>query len=161
LRNIPTSIWRPQMLHLGLGFLIDVQSSTEKQNARSNARPPVELRWKAVFVILILRNKQYYRFAPVLIRVRHISFSQEPHTTLIRPWTCVHSDNVSCVHSFHVCVCVHSGNVSRRNLCLQQSAPAFGLTHSCVTMLTDSQGCELSYLRLGTQTDFVPGCRKP
>jgi len=32
----------------------------------------------------------------------------------------------------------------RRRLCLQQPAPACGLTHGCVTMLSDSQGCELS-----------------
>jgi len=117
LLGAPIVIRRPLSLRPAQHFLIDVQSSTEKQNARSNARPPAELRWKAVFVILILRNKQYYRVVTVLIRVRHIRFSQGPRTTLIRPWT--------------------FGNVSKRTLCLQQSAPACGLTHSCVTMLSD------------------------
>ena len=35
-------------------------------------------------------------------------------------------------------------DVLRRSFCLKQSAPAFGLTHGCVTPLSDSQGCELS-----------------
>ena len=35
-------------------------------------------------------------------------------------------------------------DVSKRSFCLQQSAPAYGLTHGCVTMLSDSQSCELS-----------------
>jgi len=34
--------------------------------------------------------------------------------------------------------------VFRWSFCLQQSAPACGLTHGCVTMRSDSQGCELS-----------------
>jgi len=50
LRNIPTSIWRPQMLRLGLGFLTDVQSSTEKKNARCNTRPPAALRLKGFYL---------------------------------------------------------------------------------------------------------------
>jgi len=36
-------------------------------------------------------------------------------------------------------------DILRRRLCLQQPAPACGLTHGCVTMLSDSQGCELSH----------------
>jgi len=39
-------------------------------------------------------------------------------------------------------------NVIRRRLCLQQSAPACGLTDGCVTMLSDSQACELSHFVL-------------
>jgi len=39
-------------------------------------------------------------------------------------------------------------DVSRRRLCLQQPAPACGLTQGCVTMLSDSQGCELFYFVL-------------
>jgi len=41
-------------------------------------------------------------------------------------------------------------DVLRRRLCLQQPAPACGstLTHGCVTMLSDSQGCELSHFVL-------------
>jgi len=39
-------------------------------------------------------------------------------------------------------------DVLRRRLCLQQPAPAFGLTHGCVTMLSDSQACELSHFVL-------------
>ena len=35
-------------------------------------------------------------------------------------------------------------DILRRPLCLQQSAPACGLTDRCVTMLSDSQACELS-----------------
>jgi len=35
-------------------------------------------------------------------------------------------------------------DVPKRSFCLQQSAFACGLSHSCVTMLSDSQGCELS-----------------
>ena len=31
-------------------------------------------------------------------------------------------------------------DVFKRRLCLQQPAPACGLTHGCVTMLSDSQG---------------------
>jgi len=34
-------------------------------------------------------------------------------------------------------------DVSNRRLCLRQPVPACGLTHGCVTMLSDSQGCEL------------------
>ena len=34
-------------------------------------------------------------------------------------------------------------DVLRRRLCLQQPAPAYGLTDGCVTMLSDSQGYEL------------------
>jgi len=42
----------------------------------------------------------------------------------------------------------HSDVLNRR-LCLQQPAPAFGLTHGCVTMLSDSQaGSEISYFVL-------------
>jgi len=33
-------------------------------------------------------------------------------------------------------------DVLNRRLCLQQPMPACGLTHGCVTMLSDSQGCE-------------------
>jgi len=36
----------------------------------------------------------------------------------------------------------------RCRLCLQQPAPACGLTDGCVTMLSDSQACELSYFVL-------------
>jgi len=36
-------------------------------------------------------------------------------------------------------------DVLRRRLCLQQPAPACGLTHGGVTMLSDSQGCEISH----------------
>jgi len=36
-------------------------------------------------------------------------------------------------------------DVLRRRLCLHQPAPACGLTHGCVTMLSESQDCELSY----------------
>jgi len=39
-------------------------------------------------------------------------------------------------------------DVLRRRLCLQQPAPAYGLTDVCVTMLSDSQGCELSHFVL-------------
>ena len=35
------------------------------------------------------------------------------------------------------------GDLLRRRLCLQQPAPACGLTRDYVTMLSDSQGCEL------------------
>jgi len=38
-------------------------------------------------------------------------------------------------------------DVSRRHLCLQP-APACGLTHGCVKMLSDSQGCQLSHFVL-------------
>jgi len=34
-------------------------------------------------------------------------------------------------------------DVWNRRLCLQQPASACGLTHGCVTVLSDSQGCEL------------------
>jgi len=52
-------------------------------------------------------------------------------------------------------------DVLRRRLCLQQPAPACGLTHGCVTMLSDTQGCELShfdlflYLRHGGQESSI------
>jgi len=36
----------------------------------------------------------------------------------------------------------------KRRFCLQQPAPACGLTHGCVTMLSESQGCELSHFVL-------------
>ena len=36
----------------------------------------------------------------------------------------------------------------KRRLCLQQPAPAYGLTHGCVTMRSDSQACELSHFVL-------------
>jgi len=39
-------------------------------------------------------------------------------------------------------------DVLSRHLCLQQRAHACGLTHGCVTMLSDSQGCELSHFVL-------------
>jgi len=39
-------------------------------------------------------------------------------------------------------------DVLNRCLCLQQPAPASGLTHGCVTMLLDSQGCELFHFVL-------------
>jgi len=39
-------------------------------------------------------------------------------------------------------------DVLRRRLCLHQLAPACGLTHGCVTMLSDSQACELSHFVL-------------
>jgi len=35
-------------------------------------------------------------------------------------------------------------DILRCRLCLQQPAPGCGLTDGCVTMLSDSQGCELS-----------------
>jgi len=38
------------MLRLGLGFLTDVQSSTEKKNARCNTRPPAALRLKGFYL---------------------------------------------------------------------------------------------------------------
>jgi len=40
------------------------------------------------------------------------------------------------------------GDVLRRRLCLQQPALVCGWTHDCVTMLSDSQGCELSHFVL-------------
>jgi len=39
-------------------------------------------------------------------------------------------------------------DVLRQRLCLQQPAPACALTDGCVTMLSDSQGCELSHFVL-------------
>jgi len=39
-------------------------------------------------------------------------------------------------------------DVLRRRLCLQQPAPACGLTDGYVTMLSDSQACELSHFVL-------------
>jgi len=36
-------------------------------------------------------------------------------------------------------------DVLRRRLCLQQPAPACSLTDVCVTMLSDSQACELCH----------------
>jgi len=39
-------------------------------------------------------------------------------------------------------------DVLRRHLCLQHPAPAYGLTDGCVTMLSDSQACELSHFVL-------------
>jgi len=42
-------------------------------------------------------------------------------------------------------------DVLRRRLCPQQPAPAYGLTHGCVTMLQDSQGCELFHFVLMLQ----------
>jgi len=38
-----------------------------------------------------------------------------------------------------------------RRLCLQQSTPACALTHGCVTMLSDIQGCALSHFGLVLQ----------
>jgi len=40
------------------------------------------------------------------------------------------------------------GDVLISRLCLQQPVPACGLTHGCVTMLSDSQGCELFHFVL-------------
>jgi len=34
------------------------------------------------------------------------------------------------------------------SICLQQTAPACGLTHGCVTMLSENQRCELSHFVL-------------
>jgi len=42
----------------------------------------------------------------------------------------------------------NTSDVLRRRLCLQQPAHACGLTDGCVTMLSDSQGCELSHVVL-------------
>jgi len=39
-------------------------------------------------------------------------------------------------------------DVLNRRLCLQQPVPACGLTHGCVTMLSNSQGCELFHFVL-------------
>jgi len=39
-------------------------------------------------------------------------------------------------------------DVFRRRLCLQQPAPSCGLTYSCVTMLSDTQCCEISHFVL-------------
>jgi len=39
-------------------------------------------------------------------------------------------------------------DVLRRRLCLQQPAPAYGLTDGCVTMLSDSQACKLYHFVL-------------
>jgi len=39
-------------------------------------------------------------------------------------------------------------DVLNRRFCLQQPAPAWTLTHGCVTMLSDSQACELSHFVL-------------
>ena len=39
-------------------------------------------------------------------------------------------------------------DVLKRRLCLQHPAPAYGLTDGCVTMLSDSQACELSHFVL-------------
>jgi len=39
-------------------------------------------------------------------------------------------------------------DVLNRRLCPQQPVPACGLTHGCVTMLSDSQGCELFHFVL-------------
>jgi len=33
-------------------------------------------------------------------------------------------------------------NVFKRNFCLQQQTPAYSLTHGCVTMLSNNQGCK-------------------
>jgi len=38
--------------------------------------------------------------------------------------------------------------VLNRRMCLQQAVPTCGLTHGCVTMLSDSQGCELFHFVL-------------
>ena len=47
-------------------------------------------------------------------------------------------------------------DISRWNFCLQQSAPANGLTHGCLTMLWDGKGCELSDLALLQGWEMVP-----
>jgi len=39
-------------------------------------------------------------------------------------------------------------DILRSRLCLQQPAPAYSLTDGCVTMLSDSQACELSHVSL-------------
>jgi len=39
-------------------------------------------------------------------------------------------------------------DVLNGRLCLQQPVPTCGLTHGCVTMLSDSQGCELFHFVL-------------
>jgi len=39
--------------------------------------------------------------------------------------------------------------------CIQQPVPACGLTHGCVTMLSESQDCELSYFGLVLQLRHI------
>jgi len=43
---------------------------------------------------------------------------------------------------------INLSDVLNHRLCLQQPVPACGLTHSCVTILSDSQACELFHFVL-------------
>jgi len=65
--------------------------------------------------------------------------------------------NVECQSLIHSCkissrspslakeAVMNLSDVLRRRLCLQQPAPACASTDGCVTMLSDSQACELSH----------------